>query len=76
MDKNKIIKDAFRLACRYLREHPPMDVCDDIEITVKCVIGGSVNDPEGARWMTYFIEKAIEKEKEYDRENENFESST
>ena len=60
MDKNKIIENAFRLACRYLREHPPMDACDDLEITTKCIIGGNLDDPRGLRWMTYFIEKAIE----------------
>ena len=59
MDHDRIIKSALRLACKYLREHPPIDACDDVEITAKCIIGGS-DDPEGLCWMTYFLEKAIE----------------
>ena len=60
MDNNEVIKIAFKLACRFLRDHPPIDACDDVEITAKCIIGGSLDDPEGLRWMTYFLEKAIE----------------
>lgn len=60
MDNNEVIKTAFRLACKYLRDHPPLDSCDDLEITTKCVIGGNLDDPDGIRWMQYFVEKAIE----------------
>lgn len=60
MDNNEVIKTAFRLACQYLRDHPPLDGCDDLEITTKCIIGGNLDDPRGLRWMSYFIEKAIE----------------
>lgn len=64
MDKNKIICHAFQLACKCLREHPPADACDHIEL-LQCVAGG-VNDPKGERWMRHFLQKAIDEE-----ENEN-----
>lgn len=66
MDHDRIIKTALMLACKYLREHPPMDVCDYPEIMSKCVIGGNLDDPDGIRWMRYFIEKAMEKAVEED----------
>lgn len=54
--KNEVLQRAFALACRCLREHPPADTCDHIELA-KCVIGGK-NDPEGKRWMTKFLLEA------------------
>ena len=66
MDKNKIVFRAFQLACKCLREHPPADTCDHIEL-IQCVVGG-VYDPEGKRWMAYFLNQAIQEEKANERE--------
>lgn len=57
-----LVVKAFRKACKYLRDHPPIDACDDAEVIVKCVLNGVNDDPEGARWMRYFLEKATEEE--------------
>ena len=61
LDKNKrneIIVKAFQKACKFLREHPPYDTCEsgDIKI-IQCVLGGN-EDPNGYRWMNYFIDLA------------------
>lgn len=63
MDKNKIVARAFQIACEFLRNHPPYDTCefDDLAIFA-CVIDGA-SDPNGTRWMEYFISKALMEEK-------------
>jgi hypothetical protein len=60
MDKNEVIFYAFKKACRYMREHPPCDAGweGDMEI-ISCVVDGK-NDPEGERWMLYFINKVLD----------------
>lgn len=65
VERNRIIKRAFELACKCLRDHPPIDTCDHVEL-VQCVIN-SKNDPEGKRWMAKFLldaEKELKGEKE------------
>lgn len=54
--KNIVLRRAFELACKCLRDHPPADTCDHIEL-VECVVGGK-NDPEGKRWMVKFLSDA------------------
>lgn len=54
--KNRVLIKAFALACKCLRDHPPIDTCDHVEL-VECVIG-SKNDPEGKRWMAKFLLEA------------------
>ena len=52
-NKYATLRRAFELACKCLREHPPIDTCDHIELA-RCVIN-SKNDPEGKRWMAKFL---------------------
>ena len=56
-DKSEVIKLAFRKACQFLREHPPHDTCEHIEL-IHLVYDGK-SDPEGTRYMTYFIQQAL-----------------
>ena len=51
--KNAMLRRAFELACKCLREHPPIDACDHLEL-VRCVVNAK-NDPEGKRWMAKFL---------------------
>lgn len=63
--KNEVIKRAFSLACKFLREHPPEDTCEHIEL-IRLVYDGK-SDPHGARWAGYFIQQALdEMEGKYD----------
>ena len=57
-DKNKVIKRAFALACQFLREHPPEDTCEHMEL-VQLVYDGK-SDPQGSRWALYFIQQALD----------------
>lgn len=56
--KNLVLQKAFALACKCLREHPPIDTCDHFEL-VQCVINAKA-DPEGKRWMAKFLTEAQE----------------
>ena len=60
MDKNEVIFRAFQKACKYFRDHPPFDAGydGDPEI-ISCVVDGR-SDPNGERWMLYFINKALD----------------
>lgn len=63
--KNEIIKRAFSRACKFLREHPPDDTCEHMEL-VQLVYDGA-SDPEGVRWAAYFIQQVLdEMEDKYD----------
>ena len=57
--KNEVIKLAFSLACKFLREHPPNDTCEHIEL-IYLVCDGKKNDPQGALWAAYFIQQALD----------------
>lgn len=63
--KNAIIKRAFSIACKFLREHPPEDTCEHMEL-VHLVIDAK-SDPQGIRWANYFIQQVLE---EMERNNE------
>jgi hypothetical protein len=65
MEREKVIKLAFRKACEFLRNHPPEDTCDHVEL-VQLVYDGK-SDPQGCRWAAYFLQQAIDELKE----NEN-----
>lgn len=56
--KNQVIKRAFALACQFLREHPPNDTCEHMEL-VQLVYDGK-SDPQGSRWASYFIQQALD----------------
>lgn len=60
--KNEVLQRAFALACKCLRDHPPIDTCDHAEL-VKCVVGAK-NDPEGKIWMAKFLLEAEAKMKD------------
>ena len=56
-----IISEAFSLACKFIRSNPPEDI--DLypkDMIVKCLVGAK-EDPNGDRYMSYFLEKALEK---------------
>lgn len=58
--KQEIIRKAFAKACKFLREHPPYDTCESVELAYLVVNGSS--DPDGVRWMKYFINEVLEEE--------------
>jgi hypothetical protein len=60
--KNEVIKRAFSLACKFLREHPPEDTCEHIEL-VRLVYDGK-SDPQGVRWAGYFVQQALDEMEE------------
>jgi hypothetical protein len=62
MDKNKVIKLAFQKACQFLREHPPEDTCENMEIV--CLVYDGKSDPQGYRWASYFLQQALDELKE------------
>ena len=65
MDRNEVIEQAFRKACKYLREHPPADAGWDGDMAIiQILAGGMINDPEGKRWMTYFIKQVLDEMEE------------
>lgn len=69
MDRNKIVFRALELACKCLREHPPADTCDHVEL-IQMVVGGK-DDPEGKRWMAWFLHQAIQEEEANARQTES-----
>lgn len=58
--RHEVIVKAFKKACQFLREHPPHDTCDSIELAYLVVDGKS--DPKGVRWMRYFLNQVLEEE--------------
>ena len=61
-DNSKVIAQAFREACKFLREHPPNDTCEHMELIH--LVYDAKSDPDGVRWMLYFIQKAMDKMEE------------
>lgn len=60
MDKNEVIFKAFEKACKYLRDHPPVGAGWEGDTEVLGLIVDAKSDPEGERWMLYFINKALD----------------
>ena len=67
MDRNELIYKAFQKACKCLREHPPCDAGYEPEF-LPLIMGGMIDDPEGKRWMVYFLQKVLAEEKENEAE--------
>ena len=59
MDKNELIKAALHKACKYLREHPPADAGWDGYINIISLLVDAKSDPDGIRWMKYFLNEAM-----------------
>ncbi len=61
MEETELLLCAFKKACIFLREHPPADICwhDDANELVSCIVNGK-SDPEGERWMLYFVNKVLD----------------
>ena len=59
MDKNEVIFRAFQKACKHLRDHPPYDAGYDGDLEILSCVVDAKSDPEGERWMFYFINKAL-----------------
>ena len=62
MDKNKMIKRAFRKACKYLRDYPPADAGYDGDMEIISLLVDAKSDPEGVRWMLYFLNEVMKEE--------------
>lgn len=60
--RHELIVKAFKKACQFLREHPPYDTCNSIELASLVVDGKS--DPNGSRWMRYFLTQVLDEEME------------
>lgn len=60
MDKNEVIFCAFKKACKYMREHPPCDAGWEGDMEIICCVADGKSDPEGERWMLYFINKVLD----------------
>ena len=60
--ENKVIKRAFSLACKFLREHPPADTCEHMELIY--LVYDAKSDPQGARWAGYFVQQALDEMEE------------
>ncbi len=64
MDKNELIKAALRKACKYLREHPPADAGWDGDMNIISLLVDAKSDPDGIRWMKYFLNEAMKEMEE------------
>lgn len=62
MDKNELVKKALRKACKYLREHPSVDAGLDGDMTIISLLVDAKSDPDGVRWMRYFLNEAMKEE--------------
>lgn len=62
MDKNELIKAAFRKACKYLRDHPPADAGWDDNMEIISLVVDAKSDPEGVRWMRYFLNEVMKED--------------
>ena len=62
MDNNEMIKKAFRKACKYLRDHPPADAGWDDNMEIIPLVVDAKSDPEGVRWMRYFLNEAMKED--------------
>lgn len=60
MNKNEVIFRAFQKACKYFRDHPPFDAGYDGDLEILSCVVDADSDPEGGRWMLYFINKALD----------------
>ena len=57
-DKNDVLRRAFTIACRFLREHPPHDTCAHVELV--SLVYDAKSDPDGVRWAQYFVQRALD----------------
>ena len=64
MDKVEIMRKAFLKACKYLREHPPVDAGWDGDMNIIQLLVDAKSDPEGMRWMRYFLNEVLKEEGE------------
>lgn len=64
MDKVEIMRKAFLKACKYLREHPPADAGWDGDMDIIALLVDAKSDPDGKRWMSYFLREAMKEEEE------------
>lgn len=60
-EKYAILQDALREAGKYMREYPPAEMPNGeySDIIIKALVGGAIDDPEGNRYVSYFLERAI-----------------
>ena len=62
MDKVEVMRKAFLKACKYLREHPPADAGWNGDMEIIQLVVDAKSDPEGKRWMRYFLKEVMEEE--------------
>lgn len=60
-EKYAILQDALREAGKFMREYPPAEMPhgEYSDIIMKAIVGGAIDDPEGNRYVNYFLERAI-----------------
>lgn len=62
MNKVEIMRKAFLKACKYLREHPPADVGWNSDMEIIQLVVDAKSDPDGKRWMRYFLSEVMKEE--------------
>lgn len=62
--KNKILFDALKKACEYMRKYPPAEMPSGEyeDIIWKALIGSGVDEKDTLRYMAYFLDKAKEEQ--------------
>lgn len=55
-----ILQIALKKACKFMRDNPPGDLgAYPLDMIQQALMGGT-SDPEGTRYVNYFLSKAIE----------------
>lgn len=62
MEKVELMRRAFLKACKYLREHPPADAGWNGDMEIIQLIVDAKSDPDGKRWMRYFLSEVMKEE--------------
>lgn len=60
-----IAMEALRMACKTMRENPPGDLDQYSPELLQCLVGGK-NDPDGKKFVDYFLKEAMQKVLFYD----------
>lgn len=64
-EKYDVLQKALLEVGRMLRQNPPSDLNWFFENNVPIdILAGGKDDPDGMKWIAYFIHKALEQEKE------------
>ena len=68
-DKITIMQIALKKMAKYIRENPPAALFSSksipFEIQIALLAGGSTEDPDGERYLAYFLNEATKEYKGY-----------